>query len=168
MPNSEDTETDVSSLSQPLYNINDESFDADARSGISFSQPALMDDLILGTQMNLTQNTTQNVFQKLVKRMTRFFITGGTNDAINSLTSCLEKKGYTWKANKGIITVSTLDRRKMNLVFKANIIDMDGKLMIDFRLSKGCGLEFKRRFLDIKSCLSDIIVKVPMGWPSVT
>lgn len=43
------------------------------------------------------------------------------------------------------------------LVFKANIIDMDGKILLDFRLTKGCGLEFKRRFLKLKNCLHDII-----------
>lgn len=36
---------------------------------------------------------------------------------------------------------------------------MDGNVMIDFRLSKGCGLEFKRRFVKIKYALSDIIGK---------
>lgn len=53
----------------------------------------------------------------------------------------------------------------MPLVFKANVIEMDDNLMIDFRLSKGCGLEFKRRFVEIKKNLGDIIVKVPVGWP---
>lgn len=47
----------------------------------------------------------------------------------------------------------------MMLVFKANIIDMDGKILLDFRLNKGCGLEFKRRFLKLKNCFNDIVSK---------
>lgn len=47
----------------------------------------------------------------------------------------------------------------MHLVFKVNIIDMDAKILVDFRLSKGCGLEFKRRFLKIKSALEDVILR---------
>lgn len=42
---------------------------------------------------------------------------------------------------------------------------MNGKILLDFRLSKGCGLEFKRRFITIKSMLNDIIVKGPVTWP---
>lgn len=58
-----------------------------------------------------------------------------------------------------------MDRRKMPLVFKANIVEMDGKILVDFRLSKGCGIEFKRRFVKIKSLLEDIILKGPVTWP---
>lgn len=63
------------------------------------------------------------------------------------------------------ITVQSMDRRKMPLVFKANIVDMDGKILVDFRLSKGCGIEFKRRFVKVKSVLQDIILKGPVTWP---
>lgn len=34
---------------------------------------------------------------------------------------------------------------------------MDDKLLLDFRLSKGCGLQFKKRFLQLKTCLKDIV-----------
>lgn len=36
---------------------------------------------------------------------------------------------------------------------------MDGQTLIDFRLSKGCGLEFKRYFVKIKQYLMNIVVK---------
>ena len=42
---------------------------------------------------------------------------------------------------------------------------MDGKILLDFRLSKGCGLEFKRRFIKIKQSLADIVLKGPVMWP---
>lgn len=47
----------------------------------------------------------------------------------------------------------------MPLVFKANILDMDDKILVDFRLSKGCGIEFKRRFIKFKLAMEDIIIK---------
>lgn len=50
----------------------------------------------------------------------------------------------------------------MPLVFKANVVEMDNKLLVDFRLSKGCGLEFKKKFVKFKSLLTDIILKVPV------
>jgi hypothetical protein len=33
----------------------------------------------------------------------------------------------------------------MALVFKATLIEMDKQVLLDFRLSKGDGIEFKRR-----------------------
>lgn len=50
-------------------------------------------------------------------------------------------------------------------MFKANLIEMDGKILMDFRLSKGCGLEFKRRFIKLKKLLGDILLKGPVTWP---
>lgn len=37
---------------------------------------------------------------------------------------------------------------------------MDDHVLVDFRLSKGCGIEFKRRFVKIKNSLTDIICRV--------
>lgn len=62
------------------------------------------------------------------------------------------------------MTISTVDRRKLQLVFKVNIIEMDNNLMLDFRLSKGDGIEFKRGFIKIKKALSDIIGKDMISW----
>jgi len=57
------------------------------------------------------------------------------------------------------VTISTTDRRKMPHVFKVNLIEMDANILVDFRLSKGCGLEFKRAFLKIRGTMEDVIVK---------
>lgn len=53
----------------------------------------------------------------------------------------------------------------MPLVFKAIIVEMDNQILLDFRLSKGDGLEFKRRFVIIKEALEDVIVRGPVTWP---
>uniref|UniRef100_A0A4W3H6W3 Serine/threonine-protein kinase Chk1 n=1 Tax=Callorhinchus milii TaxID=7868 RepID=A0A4W3H6W3_CALMI len=55
------------------------------------------------------------------------------------------------------VTVSTMDRRNNKLIFKVNLIEMNEKILVDFRLSKGDGLEFKRHFLNIKHKVNDII-----------
>ncbi|EDW90248.1 serine/threonine-protein kinase grp [Drosophila yakuba] len=139
----------------------------EARLSYSFSQPALLDDLLLATQMNQTQNASQNYFQRLVRRMTRFFVTTRWDDTIKRLVGTIERLGgYTCKVgDDGVVTISTVDRNKLRLLFKAHIIEMDGKILVDCRLSKGCGLEFKRRFIKIKNALEDIVLKGPTTWP---
>ena len=64
----------------------------------------------------------------------------------------------------GIVTVSTTDRRGGVLVFKATLIEMDKKVLLDFRLSRGDGIEFKRRFSRIKKCMERLIMKGPIMW----
>lgn len=60
------------------------------------------------------------------------------------------------------ITVHTIDRRKSSLTFKINILLMENNTLLDFRLSKGCGLEFKKCFICIKQELTDIVNKEPV------
>ncbi|XP_066586977.1 serine/threonine-protein kinase grp [Prorops nasuta] len=160
-------------LSQPELpreeNLNSVNINLETREGISFSQPAHMEDLLISTQVQMLQQTQpsqQNPYQRLVRRMTRFFVTTDCESTVKRLVTCFESESYTYRiCDFGIVTVSTVDRRKMPLVFKANIMEMDGKILVDFRLSKGCGLEFKRRFIKIKSKLDDIILKGPSTWP---
>lgn len=138
------------------------------RMGFCFSQPAMLDDMLLCTQMNQTQSASQNVFQRLVRRMTRFFVTSTRQDeTIKLLVATIERLGYTSKVSEDnlVVTISTIDRRKLRLVFKAYIIEMDGKILLDFRLSKGCGLEFKRRFIKIKNAMEGAVLKGPVTWP---
>ena len=75
-------------------------------SHFSFSQPTLMDDLILSTQLNPTQGTqTQNIFQRWVKRMTRFFVTIKLDDTMKRLTVVVEKLGYNWKIHDEVVSL---------------------------------------------------------------
>lgn len=100
--------------------------------------------------------------------MTRFFVKTDKEATINEIEKLCEQLGYTWKKNTpGMVTVITMDRRKMPLVFKACILEMGENLLLDFRLSKGDGLEFKRHFVKIKKQMNQIISKVPPAWPLV-
>lgn len=138
---------------------------ASDRNDFCFSQPTLMDDLLLCTQLNQTQNCSQNPFQRLVKRMTRFFVHTTSDETIKRITDIISEMGYTWKSTDNtLITVSTVDRRKIQLVFKINLITMDDAILMDFRLSKGDGIEFKRRFVEIKKAAASIISKEQRFW----
>lgn len=144
----------------------------EARNDYCFSQPADLSDLLICTQ--LTQGCTPqgtNPFQKLVKRMTRFFVHTKCDETIKRLTTVIERFGWKWKLNDDCtVTISTLDRRLLQLIFKANLIDMDGKILLDFRLSKGCGLDFKRNFIKIRDAkeIKESILNIPMNFSLAT
>lgn len=139
------------------------------RASFSFSQPAYLDDMLLNSQLHATQPSTQtssqNTFQKLVRRMTRFFVCTSYEETVEKVCKLLDRLSYTWKIAARVLTITTTDKRNMRLVFKACVLDMDGKTLLDFRLSKGCGLEFKRSFIRIKNNLEDIVLKGPVTWP---
>ncbi|XP_026817442.1 serine/threonine-protein kinase grp-like isoform X1 [Rhopalosiphum maidis] len=134
----------------------------------SFSQPTQVDDLLLSSQLLTSQSisTPNNSLQKLVKRMTRFLVCLSPEEALTNLSLFLDDLGYTWKINSpSLVTITTTDQR---LVFKSNVIPMNHQTLIDFRLSRGCGLEFKRHFVSIKNAMSKLISKVPFVWPNAT
>ncbi|XP_071569597.1 serine/threonine-protein kinase grp isoform X1 [Temnothorax nylanderi] len=136
-------------------------FNLGNRPTFSFSQPAHVEDLLLGTQLQaFTQPSQQNSFQRLVRRMTRFFVKIECEETVRRLIRYCEKEKYAYRVNEsGVVTILTMDRRKMSLVFKVNFIEMDGNILVDFRLSKGCGLEFKRAFIKIRCAMEDVIMK---------
>ncbi|XP_053547383.1 serine/threonine-protein kinase Chk1 isoform X2 [Bombina bombina] len=135
--------------------------------GISFSQPACPENMLLSSQLIGTPGSSQNPWQRLVKRMTRFFTKVDAERSYSSLKNTCEKLGYSWKkccANQ--VTLSTMDRRNNKLIFKVNLVEMEERVLLDFRLSKGDGLEFKRHFLKIKKKLDDIVVTQKVSLPT--
>lgn len=126
--------------------------------GYSFSQPACPENMLLSSQLLGTPGASQNPWHRLVKRMTRFFTNVDAESTYNNLKDTCEKMGYVWRkgcANQ--VTLSTTDRRNNKLIFKVNLVEMEERILLDFRLSKGDGLEFKRHFLKIKKKLEDIV-----------
>merc|ERR1712088_499684 len=51
------------------------------------------------------------------------------------------------------LTPKKVKHRHNPLIFKANLLVINQEKMLDFRLSKGYGLDFKRHFLSIKEAL---------------
>ncbi|KAK7479422.1 hypothetical protein BaRGS_00029339 [Batillaria attramentaria] len=132
---------------------------------ISFSQPAQADDMLLSSQLNGTQSS-QTPLQKLVRRMTRFFSKHTREEVVAELDRVFSALGYHWKySSTNVLTVQTLDRRMSPLTFKTMILEMGESQLVDFRLSKGDGLEFKRHFMRIREMMKTIICKVPPTWP---
>ncbi|KAJ8402153.1 hypothetical protein AAFF_G00370180 [Aldrovandia affinis] len=125
---------------------------------VSFSQPACTEHMLLGTQLLSTPGASQGPWQRLVRRMTRFFTILPVEQSCTALRDTCMGLGYTWKQTcTNQATVSTMDRRNNKLIFKVHFLEMGERILVDFRLSKGDGLEFKRYFLKIKLQLSNII-----------
>ncbi|XP_071527552.1 serine/threonine-protein kinase grp isoform X2 [Panulirus ornatus] len=132
---------------------------------VSFSQPAQPDQLLLSSQLTPGTQPSQTPLQRLVKRMTRILVRTSVEDTITHLEALFNKMNYTYRCHTAsVLTVTTLDRRGAQLVLKASVFDMGQHILVDFRLSKGCGLDFKRHFLRIKEGLLHIIVKGPVTW----
>jgi len=139
----------------------------------AFTQPAKLDNmLLLSTQLSSMVPPSQDSkspHDKLVKRMTRFWVNTDRQSAEEELRNCLQKDGYTFRMiTPGIMTVEIVDSRNMLLVFKVSLIEMNKKILLDFRRSRGCGMEFKRRFRKLKGSMDAVIVKGPDMWsPSI-
>jgi serine/threonine-protein kinase Chk1 len=137
----------------------------------SFSQPAgeRVDDFFIGSQLgSQAANPQSPPITRWVKRLTRFCVTTSVDKTIHELGETLDALNFQWKLSNSpgpCITVSTVDKRKNLLAFKAHVIEMgDRMVLLDFRLSRGDGLEFKRIFVRLRDLLSKIAWKGPMTW----
>lgn len=69
------------------------------------------------------------------------------------------------QTSPGLLTISTKDQRKNLLIFKASVIQNavgdEDRCLVDFRLSKGDGLEFKRLFVHFKKGLGSLVLGDP-------
>jgi len=71
--------------------------------------------------------------QKLVRRMTRFFVKTDKVGTLQELEKACVELGFTSKQGSlGMTTVSTKDKRGMQLVFKACLIEMGKNLLLAF------------------------------------
>ena len=80
-----------------------------------FTQPAQLSDLCCASQ-STTQATQSNRFQRLVKRMTRFWVKMSFEETDKFLHGLLEKMHYAFKCkSKGIVSVhfSLLSKNKV-------------------------------------------------------
>jgi len=128
-----------------------------------FTQPAQLDNMLVSTQ-GATQSS-QTSLQKLVKRMTRFWVKTDMENTEKELKERLGSLKYQFKViTPKIVTISCVDRRGSPLVFKASLIEMDKQVLLDFRLSRGDGIEFKRNFIKIRKTMESLIVKGPIMW----
>ena len=136
----------------------------------SFSQPVYIDvtSMFVGATQNPQSQFTQSQspLLKLVKRMTRMFIHLNVEACTEELKKLFTRFMYDYKVcvmndRQRQITVTTSDRRQTLLTFKVNVIDLNAQneVLVDFRLSKGDGLEFKKIFMNVKTNLSAFVCK---------
>ncbi|XP_057670877.1 serine/threonine-protein kinase grp [Diorhabda carinulata] len=120
---------------------------------ISFSQPTQNDNLVI----QFTQTPIEkDDFENLIKRFTRFYVSCSKEKTLEVLCAALESAHLIPNIDvTGTVSVSTWDMMKNQLVFKINLLNMNGKVLLDFRLSKGCGLQFKKLFLKVKEFIID-------------
>ena len=164
--------TDRMSLSQPLPAESDREAEAGGEAEHEpeqpeafhgFTQPAQFDNMLVSTQ-GATQSS-QTPLQRLVKRMTRFWVTTDIETTERELRTRLSAMNYSCKViTPGIVTISCMDRRRNSLVLKASLIEMDKQVLMDFRLSRGDGIEFKRVFIKIRKVMEEFIQKGPIMW----
>ena len=63
--------------------------------------------------------------------------------------------------------METVDKCGAKLVFRVSFIELEGQISLDFSLSSGCGLEFKRHFAKIKENSEEIVANGPLLWPAL-
>ncbi|KAM6907778.1 serine/threonine-protein kinase Chk1 [Xenentodon cancila] len=125
---------------------------------VSFSQPTKPEHMLLGSQLLGTPGASQSPWQRLVRRLTRFFTTVNADVTLSALKDACDDLALHFKLTCAKqVTVSTLDKRNNKLIFKVHLLEMNQRVLLDFRLSKGDGLEFKRLFVKIKQKLGDIV-----------
>lgn len=126
-----------------------------------FSQPTNIEDLLL-SQISATpgSSSSQNPLKHLVKRMTRFNVTLSIEEVTKKLSDILHELGFQCKiCNQKQIRITSIDRRKTTLTYLVNLVEISGlPLLVDFRLSKGDGICFKRQFRLIKDKFSSFLV----------
>ncbi|XP_057677690.1 serine/threonine-protein kinase Chk1 isoform X2 [Corythoichthys intestinalis] len=142
-------------------------FIAQSEGQVSFSQPTKPEHMLLGSQLLATPGASQTPWQRLVRRMTRFFTSVSADTSLTSLKGACDNMALSYKLTcNNQVTVSTSDKRNNKLIFKVHLLEMNKTVLLDFRLSKGDGLEFKRLFLKIKQKLGDIICTQKIAFPT--
>lgn len=124
---------------------------------VSFSQPVCPEHMLLGSQLLGTPGASQNPWQRLIRRMTRITTALSAEEASKDLKAVCISLGHTWKQTCSYeVTINTNDRRNNKLIYKVYFLDVEEGTLVDFRLSRGDGLEFKRYFVKIKEKYSHI------------
>merc|ERR1712141_220813 len=105
---------------------------------------------------------------EVFRKLTRVWVKNSQEDTDKFLQALLEKMQYNFRCKpKGVFTITTQDRRGAILSFRCTLIQVDHQILVDFRLSKGCGIEFKRHFAKLKTNCASIIEKGPVCFPSL-
>lgn len=130
----------------------------------SFSQPVDMEALLLNYSQIDSQTQCTDPIQLLVRRMTRFCVNIGVSQTIDMIAAASESSGFEIKS----VAANQVTVQTRCSTFIVAIYDMGpttgGKVLVDFRRSRGDGIEFKRAFMELKNKLTSIICKSGTNW----
>ncbi|KAM3959555.1 serine/threonine-protein kinase grp isoform 1-T2 [Aphomia sociella] len=130
---------------------------ADMDELVSYSQPTSADELLLGSQADSAGPCTQpNVMQRLVRRMTRVWMSCDEQAALQALCVVLRDKGYVWRhLNPRLVAIEC--SAELHMRAQVSVAATGGaRSLLEFRRSRGCGLQFKRCFIQLRAALQPL------------
>ncbi|XP_063622253.1 serine/threonine-protein kinase grp [Cydia splendana] len=133
------------------------------------SQPTAARDLLLSQVTQATQGGAgAGVVARLVRRMTRVWVRGDERRALAALTAALDARGMAWRRlhSPHLLAVECGgDVRMRAWAVRARPAAGEerdtGLTLLEFRRSRGCGLAFKRRFLELRAALAPLAALPP-------
>ncbi|XP_068632626.1 serine/threonine-protein kinase Chk1 isoform X2 [Battus philenor] len=141
---------------------------AHVRALLSHSQPAQPDELLVSSPEPGAQ--PRGVLQRLVRRLTRVWVRCDEASALSALTAALELRRDRWRylhprmlavecgAGGGDLRMRVWAVRAV----PAGAPNGEGaRVVLEFRRSRGCGLQFKRRFLELRAALQPLAAPPP-------
>lgn len=134
---------------------------ADMEALVSYSQPSAADDLLLASQPDAATACTQpNVMQRLMKRMTRVWMLCDEQAALQALCAVLREKGYVWRhVNPRLLAIecsAELHMRAQVCAAGEDASPAAARSQLEFRRARGCGLQFKRCFVQLRAALQPL------------
>ncbi|KAJ0175370.1 hypothetical protein K1T71_008529 [Dendrolimus kikuchii] len=142
---------------------------------VSRSQPGRADELLLATQSDCTQPTQPSVAQRLRVRMTRVWVAADEGGATRALEAALGALGLPWRRGGGgaghslDVECGAEVRIRVAVARAAPAPGPLGPLtLVEFRRLRGCGMHFKRRFVQVRDALRPLLVRTPPTSPPPT
>ncbi|CAI2354311.1 unnamed protein product [Caenorhabditis sp. 36 PRJEB53466] len=132
----------------------------------SFSQPTCTEDLLLTQHIDMSQNNS-NLMQRMVVRMTRFCVNIGIRPATQKVVAACEHARFSVRS-MGPTPRLLVTYQSVSMMINLYPMKMDNAekalVMIDFRRSRGDGLQFKRMFMEVRNRMTDTICPDGNDW----
>lgn len=130
----------------------------------SFSQPTRTDELMLTQHIDMSQTNT-NLLDRMVVRMTRFCTKIDMVTTAHQLSNASEEAGFVVRRsanNRLLVTFS--DVSMMITMYPMDNGPDKPRVMVDFRRSRGDGLQFKKMFVAVKTRMRESICTDGNNW----
>lgn len=135
----------------------DELSAADMDALISYSQPAHADDVLLGAEHPPGEHAVG-------RRMTRVWLRGDEARALAALGDALAARGHSWRRAGARTLVAELGAgggAGAGVRLRAAALRCGGCTLLEFRRTRGCGLQFKRCFVELRDALQHLHAPAP-------